>query len=231
MGQILFGGGVTAISGKVGGQVYARNKAGAYVRNWAKPTNTPSPSQSANRLAFGNVSKLWNDLTVLQRENWNTLAQTVTRLNRLGVSYVPTGRQIFLESANNMRVIGQTPLTDAPFSLLQPVIDTPPAVDFSVDAGAIDNFKLTGLSAIGGVSYVVDATKLFANQKFNFSTNFRQINTGVTVANIDLLTAYGAAYGTIGAVGDTYAIRLRYIDTANGMSSPVLQITGQTLAT
>lgn len=225
MGLIKFGGGVSAISGKIGGTVYARNRGGAYARNWAKPTNTPTTKQSANRLAFGNVSKDWAALTEAQQSGWNALASTVTRINRLGDAYTPTGRQIFLESANNMRVIGQTPLTDAPFSLLQPTIDGTPTLTYELTAGDLNKFLLSGLAAQSGISYVLEATKPFANQKTNFSLDYRQLKIGSTGATIDATPEYEAAYGLAQGLGDQASARLRYIDTQNGMASPSLILT------
>lgn len=225
MGLIKFGGGVAAISGKIGGTVYARNRGGAYARNWAKPTNTPTAKQSANRLAFGNISKDWAGLTEIQQEGWNTLASTVSRMNRLGDAYTPTGRQIYLESSNNMRVVGQDPLTDAPFSLLQPTIDGYPVFAPTVTAGELDSFGITGLAAQGGVSYVLEVTKQFADLKTNFSIDYRQLKTGVTAATISALTDYTTAYGEAATAGNQISIRLRYIDTQNGMSSPALVLT------
>lgn len=231
MGLIKFGGGVSAISGKIGGTVYARNRGGAYARNWAKPTNTPTMKQSENRLAFGNMSKGWADLTKDEQDGWNALASTVTRMNRLGDAYTPTGRQIYLESANNMRVIGQTPLAVAPPSLLQPTIDGTPVFAPSVDAGEIDAFAITGLAAQGGISYVLEATKTFAQIKTNFSLDYRQIKIAATGASIDAETAYIAEFGNVAAVGDTVSLRLKYIDTANGMASPSLILTAQYVST
>lgn len=230
MGLIKYGIAVSDISGKVSGNVFARNRAGSYVRKWAKPTNTPTTKQSANRLAFGNISKEWAALTLIQQEAWNALASTVTRLNRLGEAYTPTGRQIFLESANNMRVIGQAPLTDAPLSLLQPTIDGAPVFLVEATDPAIDSFGLTGLAAQSGISYVLEATKPFTNVKGNFKTDYRQIKIAATATTIVALTDYSAVFGGVGNVGDTFSIRLSYVDTTNGMRSPMLVLTTQAVA-
>ena len=225
MGIIKFGGGVSAISGKVGGTVYARNRAGAYARNWAKPTNTPTAKQSANRLAFGNVSKDWAALTPVQQEGWNTLASTVSRFNRLGDAYTPTGRQILLESANNLRVIGQTPLVDAPFSFLQPTIDGTPVLLMTETAGDLTTARVNGLAAQSGINYVLEATKPFAAMKNNFTTDYRQIKMAATSTFIGFTADYTTAYGLAIPAGLQIAVRLRYIDTQNGMSSPRIVLT------
>lgn len=225
MGLIKFGGGVSAISGKIGGTVYARNRGGAYARNWAKPTNTPTTKQSANRLAFGNVSKDWAALTQTQQDAWNALASTTTRMNRLGDAYTPTGRQIFLESANNMRVSGNPPLTDAPFSLLQPTIDGTPALSIVETTGAITTFRVNGLAAQSGITAIVEATKVFAQQKGNFTNDYRQVDIQATAAFLNILTGYTAVFGAAGVAGNQVSVRMRYIDTTNGMASPSIILT------
>ena len=117
MGIVKFGGGVAAISGKVAGNVYARNRAGAYIRKWAKPVNAASIRQQEVRAAFGENSSGWGALTDTQRTAWNALAAASERLNRLGDSYVPTGRQIFIEANQNLATAGETLLTDPPSNL------------------------------------------------------------------------------------------------------------------
>jgi hypothetical protein len=230
MGLIKYGIAVADISGKVSGNVFARNRAGSYVRKWAKPTNTPTAKQSANRLAFGNVSKDWALLTPIQQEAWNTLASTVTRLNRLGEAYTPTGRQIFLESANNMRVLGLTILTDAPISLLQPTIDGSPIVDVEETADALATMAMSGAAAQSGISAVWEASKMFANNKTNFKTDYRQILTGATGATQNLLDAYVAVFGPVAEEDNIVSFRLSYIDTVNGMRSPNLILNSTVVA-
>ena len=89
MALVKFGGGVAGISGKIGGTVYARNKAGAYARSWAKPTTTPTPSQTVNRNRFGNQAQAWTALSSSHKSSWDAYAATVTRLHRQGDAYTP----------------------------------------------------------------------------------------------------------------------------------------------
>jgi hypothetical protein len=85
MGLVKFGQGVAAISGKVGGSVFAHNKGGTYVRNWVKPTDPNTDRQSAVRQIMSDLMSHWNDnLTPDQREAWKTYAENVTVLNRFG---------------------------------------------------------------------------------------------------------------------------------------------------
>jgi len=85
MALVKFGQGVAAMSGKLGGSVFAHNKGGPYVRNWVVPTDPNTDRQSAVRQIMSDLMSHWNDnLTVLQREAWKTYADAVTVLNRFG---------------------------------------------------------------------------------------------------------------------------------------------------
>jgi len=82
---VKFGQGVAAMSGKLGGTVFAHNKGGPYARNLVIPTDQNSDRQSAIRQIMSDLMSHWNDnLTVLQREAWATYAANVTILNRFG---------------------------------------------------------------------------------------------------------------------------------------------------
>lgn len=133
MGIVKFGGGVSAISGKVGGNVYARNRTGAYMRNWAKPTNPGTILQSVSRANLATAVSAWASLNNAQVTAWNAYASTMTRLNRLGDSYVPTGRQIYIECTINLALVGQAAPIFPGSTNLQP----------SVTAGIITNAVAT----------------------------------------------------------------------------------------
>jgi len=62
------------LSGKVAGNVYSRNRAGAYVRQWVRPINPRTNAQQQNRIHFGNVSNQYHSLTNTQKANWAAFA-------------------------------------------------------------------------------------------------------------------------------------------------------------
>lgn len=108
------------LSGKIAGTVYARNRAGSYARSWAKPVNPNSPAQSDRRSSFGYTSSMWGMLTEAQRDEWNGYASLLTRLNRFGESYTPTGRQVYMEIGGNLMLIGNSPLMTPPGTTISP---------------------------------------------------------------------------------------------------------------
>lgn len=64
------------LSGKLGGSVFSRNKAGAYARSWVKPTNANSEAQVRARASFATSISAWHALTDLEKAQWNDFAAT-----------------------------------------------------------------------------------------------------------------------------------------------------------
>jgi len=93
MAKVQFGGGISAMSGKLAGNVFARNKGGAYARNWVKPTNPSTVAQQNQRNTLSLKSAAWRTLTDGERNSWKSWADDNPVLDRLGASIVLTGAQ------------------------------------------------------------------------------------------------------------------------------------------
>lgn len=106
MAKVVFGGGVSAISGKIGGTVYSRNKGGAYTRNFAVPTNPSTVYQEEARDRLTQYSNEWRGLTEEQRLSWNEWAATHPILDRLGASKLLTGAQAYTKINTNRDLAG-----------------------------------------------------------------------------------------------------------------------------
>jgi hypothetical protein len=225
MALIKFSGLLSAISGKVGGTVFARNKAGAYSRNWAKPTSSPTPIQSANRARFGSQSAFWGSLTSAQRTSWNASASGLIRVNRLGEEYVPTGRQICLQANNQLVASAQTEISTPPADFTPPTIDPGMTATAVETAGIVTSLELS--------STPIDTTKIFSveaagqspNTKTNFTNQYRQIGTFPLDGDVpDLLSAYIAVFGNVAAAGNQIYLRVKTVDVSNGQASAPLII-------
>lgn len=104
MGLVLFGLGVSKISGKVGGSVFARNRTGNYVRNWAKPVNPNTDRQVLVRSILAALVQDWKDtLTSSERYQWQVYADNVVMKNRLGEDMHLSGFNQFIRS--NMALV------------------------------------------------------------------------------------------------------------------------------
>lgn len=82
--------------GKLGGNVYSRNKSGPYVRMHAVPTNPNSARQQSTRSHLGTCATAWsNDISAVARESWNLWASMNPWLNSLGQSIYLSGMAWF----------------------------------------------------------------------------------------------------------------------------------------
>jgi hypothetical protein len=84
------------LSGKLGGTVYARNKGGAYVRQFVKPTNPRSQAQILARQRFKNAVTAWSSLTTSQKSNWSNYAINYYRPKVLKTGVTYSGSQSFI---------------------------------------------------------------------------------------------------------------------------------------
>lgn len=227
MALIKFGGGVAAISGTVAGTVYARNRAGAYSRNWAKPINAPTISQSQRRVLFGQTAAMWSELSLANRDSWNLLARTTERKNRLGDTYQPTGRQLFMEVQQNMLLAGETPFAAAPADTNKPGMIASANVTFFTAAGNLDEAaaQLSPAPSVGSLLIVFATPPVpTTGQRTNYNSMYRRLGDSFAfVGNTAVFTTgYTDLYGDAMANGEAINWKLAVLDPANGQVSDYL---------
>lgn len=223
MSLIKTGGGVAAISGKTGGTVFARNKAGAYARNWAKPVNPGSSRQTDVRSNFAGGSAAFSMLTTSQVAAWAAYAAGLTRVNRQGDSYTPTGRQIYIEQYNNMTAVAQTPLETPSAISNVPAITSLGAIVAESDGGELGAVTMAAPvvvipSGSDGV-LIVEAAPSHKASVTNVNTQFRQIYTGSAHDAANLAPGFIAVFGNNMVTGQTFSVRVRVIDETSGLGS------------
>lgn len=124
---------IGAISGKIGGLVFSRNKGGAYFKAHSIPTNPNSTRQQATRNWLAYCATYWgSELSESERDQWRTWAEANTWTNALGAAIALTGAAWF--SMVNSRLL------DAGAS----IIDTPG--DLSAP-DALTSMSITDLTA------------------------------------------------------------------------------------
>lgn len=142
MALVEFGGGVSQIVGRVGGNVFQRGRAGSQLRTL--PINTGRKQNQGNfaRGSLSSSSSYWRTLSEGRKAEWNALALTQTRYNRVGTPYTPSAFQMFNELQNNAFLVNAGVfLTSAP---------TPPAIPSLSDT-------TVGISS-GAQSYTISGT-------------------------------------------------------------------------
>ena len=217
----MYGNGVSKMSGKLAGNVYARNKSGDYARNWAKPTNQPTPLQSAVRAAFAAVAVGWGALTQVQRDDWDTLAFTKNFLNRLGQAIQFSGQQVYNKVNISLSSVLQATINTAPADLADP----PPPDLFTVVADdSANTITITGGNANvpAGTTFKVEIAVNGTGKK-NLKNVYRflgVVNAAVAWDTLDLNSIVPAPVAFV--AGDLVSVRVTAVYTYNGMSSPPL---------
>lgn len=85
MARIIGGSMIGELSGKLGGNVFARNKAGAYIRQYVVPVDPKSQAQINARNSFGAASSSYHSLTDANKAYWQSFAQN-TYLPKTGTN-------------------------------------------------------------------------------------------------------------------------------------------------
>ena len=106
------------ISGKVAGNVFSRNAAGSYLRQWVKPVQPQTERQTQQTELIAGLSRDWGStLTVAQRAAWKALAAIYSYPNRLGDSIQLKPNMLFVKVNAARLIAGDSILVDAPTNL------------------------------------------------------------------------------------------------------------------
>jgi hypothetical protein len=77
MARIIGGSMIGELSGKLGGNVFARNKSGAYIRQYVIPVDPKTLAQINARANFGAASSSYHSMTSAQKAQWQNFAQNL----------------------------------------------------------------------------------------------------------------------------------------------------------
>lgn len=203
MAKIKFGMFMTDARGKVGGQVFSKNRSGAYVRTKVTPVNPRTMFQQANRAILGGLSSSWSGLTEAQRNLWNSVVEDWQKTNVFGDLAKPTGKNLFT-GLNSVRL--------SMFPSLQ-VLETPPhkgkvpvvsAIEGVIDiAGEKFEIEPRG-SFVQGTKFQVRATAPVSAGTSYVKNRLRVIDEAFDLQSnnmLEIFEFYVSRFGTP-AVGD-----------------------------
>lgn len=213
-----FGAIVVAGSGKIGGHVASKNKAGAYFRTKVTPSNPRTSFQTAVRDRLASLSQGWRALTEAQRKAWNGAVDSFKKTNVFGDLKTPSGFNLYQRLNNNIITVGGTAITDPPL---------PQSV------ATISNAVLTGASGTPALSLAFDIEagddagyKVFATApasagRKNLNNQFRLITQGATdpTSPLNLLSAYVAKFGSVGEVGQKIEVKIVACGSTTGIEA------------
>jgi hypothetical protein len=214
--KVKFGAVVTEGSGKLGGHVFTKNRAGASMRTKVTPSNPRTSFQANVRSRLVVNSQAWAGLTDSQRQQWNSAAPNFAKSNIFGDKVNPSGFNLYQKLNNNLLAIGQ------------PVINVPPS---PVSVGAMSVMSATAVNATGVVTVTfspaipVDTTmKIFATPSENAGKSFVKnkfrligVLTSADVSPKVITSVYAAKFGAVGATGKKIYIRAVGVSETTGV--------------
>jgi len=225
MAILRFGGGISEMRGSIDGVVFSRTRAGAIARNRISPVQPNTGFQSAVRSQFAVAVGNWKSvLTGPQATGWSDFAQSLTRLNGLGETYVPAGRQLYIESAMNLQRAGIATLTDAPIDKPEePTLDISAATCLAtVTAGDLVSLDLAALDPGPDCTHIISqATLPLPVTTQNLARHYRELGVDPDAATLDLFGAYQTRFltPTPAAVGQQIGVRIKGVNEANGFAT------------
>ena len=217
MAKVKFGMMMTDARGKLGGQVFSKNRAGSFVRTKVTPANPNTQAQSQARALFSAISQQWSSLTQQVRDSFDAAVQDWARTDIFGDLRNPTGKNLFQRLNNQAQAAGLPPVVTLPAKLEMPDAIVSSA-DISVSGESID---LQGVDTSATTQIVVFATGALSAGTKSAKNRLRQIyaSAGNTFTDTDVWTAYVDKYGAP-EVGQNIQIGVKYV-LASGQASPM----------
>lgn len=217
MAKIKFGMMMTDASGKLGGQVFSKNRGGSYVRTKVTPTNPQTSAQSTIRGIFASISSRWSSLTDAQRNTFNGFVQAYARTDIFGDLRNPSGKSLFQRLNQNLENSGQAQIdvctspVEVPFANLSSAVAVISSTAFEVDyAGDLTGQKVV----VWATPQMSQGTKFVKNQ-------LRQLKvfSGANAGTVDVWASYVQKFG-VPVLGGNISIAVRVIN-GNGQASPL----------
>jgi hypothetical protein len=109
-----FGSIIVAGSGKIGGHVASRNRAGSYLRTKVTPVNPSTVAQQGIRNRLTGLSQAWKALTAAQRLAWNAAVSDFAKTDVFGDIRNPSGFNLFQRLNNNLLICSESQIDVPP---------------------------------------------------------------------------------------------------------------------
>lgn len=227
MAKIKLGALTQDVRGTLNGNVFSRNRGGAYVRTKVTPVQPLSEFADFAKQLFGTISQRWSSvLTDEQRSAWEAFAAVHPFVNIFGDSIILTGIAFYQAANRRLMQLTENPIDDPPPSWS---VEDTGGVTLLVEAGG-DFIISIGRALTGDELLYVFATPKLLGARTPQKPDFRLIQTPahplVTPA-ADCYAVYNYRFDPqVLALGDRLAVRVQIINTVTGASSaPALQTT------
>lgn len=219
--KLKFGAIVVAGSGKVGGHVASRNRAGAYLRTKVTPVNPQSTAQLTVRARLTTLAQAWRGITAAQRAAWIGVVGDYAKTDIFGDLKNPSGFNLYQRLNNNLLTVGAAQIA----SPLAPGPVLSVAITSIIPAAGTQLIPMV----LSGAVPAATAVKVFATSpqsagKSFVKSEYRLIQTlpAATATPVALGAAYSTKFGTF-VVGQKLFFKLLFVNTATGQEGAPVQ--------
>lgn len=134
MALVLPGGGITDITGSIGGTIFQRCKFGVTIRNRTRPLDPLTKNNTKRRAVLQTTSRMWsNNITESDRAQWNAFALLNPQTNPFGQIGYLSGMNWFVKLNAEFVATGGSIIATPPASGTYPAGTT---VTFVADSSA-----------------------------------------------------------------------------------------------
>lgn len=219
MAKIKLGAIVVAMSGKLGGHVFAKNTGGAYMRTKVTPINPQTTFQTAVRAVFAAISSAWSSLTDPQRNSFRDKVSEYARTDIFGDLKNPTGKALYQRLNQNLSLTSQPLLNVAPSPALIPqgiLSGAAYVTGLSFDIFTVGDSQNSKIMA--WATPVLSQGTEFVKNKLRLII----VEDGAVNGAVNMLVAYEARFGA-GVPGDNIFVAIRFVNS-QGQASPLQTI-------
>ena len=216
MTLIKYSGLVSDQRGKLNGSIFSKNRAGAIVKNFAKPKNPKSFYQTPNRNSWQYLIKEYSKLNLDEQRTWIDAARGFTWYNKVGNPYQPTGQLLYLSCNQNLSLIGVSPVRSFITVPAAPVVVSATIDDFFAgDSSMIIDKTLSGIKTNWyAVIYASKSLSKGINYAYKYLRYVTQFNTNI-LATWQIYTPYFNRFGAP-LVDKKIFFKIRLINSLNG---------------
>lgn len=205
-------------SGSIGGNVFSRNRYGAYVRDRAIPVTSTTTEALNAKAIFTTQSQAWRSLTDGERLAWKEWALDNPITDALGQQQELAGNAAFIQINARLAAIGSPAITDPP-------VAAPPTGLTSIvqecDIGTAD-FDLTFLATpLGATEKLYIQAAVVNSAGINYVKNKLRligVSAAAQASPYDHQAQLESRFGTAVA-GQTVHVLVSVVDTATGLLS------------
>lgn len=201
---------VSAIRGKLGGQVFTKGRSGATLRVRVKGANPRSAAQSTVRANLAQGSRAASALSSTNRALWVSYGQSLTFHNPVsGAAYNPSWITIYNKLWQDLKLATVGAATPT----------TPPASPYSGDTITLTAAGSSGtITWTGSAQQTAGSTTFFLMQKLK-SANRTPGAKKYVIAKVLPVPATPFQVTKTGLPAGTYAVGYKFVNTTTGQSS------------